>query len=64
MSQYAMPMLMINMGGEMVYILAQRLQAQNIPADKSTRGERRARRPSPSCAGSLLTPACSVAARA
>eukprot|EP00743_Colponemidia_sp_Colp-15_P001693 GILK01001849.1.p1 GENE.GILK01001849.1~~GILK01001849.1.p1 ORF type:complete len:405 (-),score=65.54 GILK01001849.1:127-1290(-) len=31
----AMPMLIINMGGEMVYILEQRLRAQNIPSDKS-----------------------------
>ena len=30
-------MLIINMGGEMVYILAQRLQAQNVPLDKSKR---------------------------
>jgi hypothetical protein len=34
---YAMPMVIINMGGEMVYILAQRLQAQNVPEDKSKR---------------------------
>mmetsp|Transcript_53479 Transcript_53479/g.122904 ORF Transcript_53479/g.122904 Transcript_53479/m.122904 type:complete len:381 (-) Transcript_53479:72-1214(-) len=33
----AMPMLIINMGGEMVYILEQRLQAQNVPLDKSKR---------------------------
>jgi len=32
-----MPLLIINMGGEMVYILAQRLQAQNVPIDKSKR---------------------------
>ena len=31
-------MLIVNMGGEMVYILAQRLQAQNVPLDKSKRG--------------------------
>ena len=31
MAAFAMPMLIINMGGEMVYILAQRLQAQNVP---------------------------------
>jgi len=29
-----MPVLIVNMGGEMVYILAQRLQAQNIPDSK------------------------------
>lgn len=34
-SLLAMPMLVINMGGEMVYILEQRLRAQNIPTDKS-----------------------------
>uniref|UniRef100_A0A7S0LWA0 Protein OSCP1 n=2 Tax=Coccolithus braarudii TaxID=221442 RepID=A0A7S0LWA0_9EUKA len=33
----AMPMLIINMGGEMVYILEQRLQAQNVPIDKGKR---------------------------
>ena len=31
----AMPLLIINMGGEMVYILEQRLQAQSIPDEKS-----------------------------
>lgn len=31
----ALPFLMINMGGEMIYILNQRLIAQKIPADKS-----------------------------
>lgn len=30
-----MPMLIINMGGEMIYILEQRLQAQSIPVEKS-----------------------------
>lgn len=34
-SQLAMPILVINMGGEMIYILHQRLQAQNIPEEKS-----------------------------
>jgi len=33
-SQVAMPIIVLNMGGEMIYILNQRLQAQNIPADK------------------------------
>ncbi|OQS00079.1 hypothetical protein THRCLA_06250 [Thraustotheca clavata] len=33
----AMPMLLINMGGEMIYVLDQRLKAQNIPQDKSTK---------------------------
>ena len=35
MTQHAMPLLVINMGGEMVYILQQRLQAQKIPPEKS-----------------------------
>ena len=34
---FAMPLVIVNMGGEMVYILAQRLQAQNVPLDKSKR---------------------------
>lgn len=34
-SQLAMPILMLNMGGEMIYILHQRLQAQNIAEDKA-----------------------------
>ena len=40
MSSFCMPMLIINMGGEMVYILEQRLHAQNVPTDKSKRGAR------------------------
>ena len=39
MSSFCMPMLIVNMGGEMVYILEQRLHAQNVPLDKSKRGE-------------------------
>lgn len=34
-SQLAMPIIVLNMGGEMIYILNQRLQAQNIPEEKS-----------------------------
>jgi hypothetical protein len=34
----AMPLLIINMGGEMLYILEQRLQAQEIVEEKSLRG--------------------------
>ena len=34
----AMPILVINMGGEMVYILAQRLRAQNVAPEKGTGG--------------------------
>ena len=37
MAMYAMPLVVVNMGGEMVYILAQRLQAQNVAVDKSQR---------------------------
>jgi len=36
-SQMAMPFLIINMGGEMLYILEQRLQAQSIVEEKSLR---------------------------
>lgn len=35
MSQLAMPLLVVNMGCEMVYILEQRLKAQNIAPDKA-----------------------------
>uniref|UniRef100_T1JL15 Protein OSCP1 n=1 Tax=Strigamia maritima TaxID=126957 RepID=T1JL15_STRMM len=35
MSQRTFPMLFLNLGGEMVYILDQRLTAQNIPDDKA-----------------------------
>ncbi|KAJ0395029.1 hypothetical protein P43SY_003242 [Pythium insidiosum] len=33
----AMPMLIINMGAEMIYVLDQRLKAQSIPRDKSSK---------------------------
>lgn len=36
-SLVAMPILIINMGGEMMYILNQRLHAQNIPAEKASK---------------------------
>lgn len=35
---YAMPLIIINMGGEMTYILEQRLRAQKISPEKSTKG--------------------------
>ncbi|XP_060600317.1 protein OSCP1-like isoform X1 [Ruditapes philippinarum] len=35
MSQKTLPLLFINLGGEMVYILDQRLRAQNIPDEKA-----------------------------
>jgi hypothetical protein len=38
-SEQAMPILIVNMGGEMLYILEQRLQAQAIVEEKSLRGE-------------------------
>ena len=34
----ALPLLMLNLGGEMLYIIRQRLQAHGIPADKTTQG--------------------------
>eukprot|EP01038_Epipyxis_sp_PR26KG_P012081 gene12081-16167_t len=34
-SLLAMPIIVLNMGGEMIYILHQRLQAQNVPEEKS-----------------------------
>jgi hypothetical protein len=37
LSQYAMPILLLNMGGEMVYILHQRLRAQNVSVEKEKR---------------------------
>jgi hypothetical protein len=36
-SLWAMPIVVINMGGEMVYILQQRLQAQKVPDDKAVK---------------------------
>ena len=36
-AQHTMPLLVINMGGEMVYILEQRLTAQNVAKDKASR---------------------------
>lgn len=38
MSSRTLPLLFINLGGEMLYILDQRLRAQNIPADKAKKG--------------------------
>lgn len=38
MSTRTLPLLFINLGGEMLYILDQRLRAQNIPADKAKKG--------------------------
>ncbi len=36
-SYLSLPFLILNMGGEMIYILDQRLRAQNIAPDKSQR---------------------------
>lgn len=35
----AMPLLVANMGGEMIYILEQRLRAQSISPSKASKGE-------------------------
>ena len=37
MSLLAMPWLVVNLGTEMIYILDQRLKAQNIPPEKSSK---------------------------
>ncbi|XP_044758883.1 protein OSCP1 [Coccinella septempunctata] len=37
MSHYVTPFLVLNLGSEMVYVVAQRLQAQNVSSDKMTR---------------------------
>lgn len=37
-SMVVMPLLVLNMGSEMIYILCQRLGAQNIGLDKKARG--------------------------
>ena len=39
MSLKAMPLLFLNMGGEMIYILDQRLRAQEIHQGKAGKGE-------------------------
>lgn len=39
MSLKTLPLLFINLGGEMVYILDQRLRAQNIPDEKAKKGK-------------------------
>lgn len=38
MAHRALPLLYVNMGGEMLYILSQRLKAQRIDTDKAHRG--------------------------
>lgn len=39
MSLKTLPLLVMNLGGEMLYVLDQRLQAPNIPEDKSQKGK-------------------------
>lgn len=36
----AFPVLYLNLGGELMYIIEQRLQAQNIDPDKSSKGKK------------------------
>ncbi len=43
----AMPLLVANMGGEMIYILEQRLRAQSISPSKASKGEQARPRPRP-----------------
>ena len=38
MPLYATPILYLNMGGEMLYVLQQRLKAQRISTDKTVQG--------------------------
>jgi len=35
---HSVPLLFLNLGGEMMYILNQRLNAQRIPKDKAMKG--------------------------
>lgn len=39
MSVRTLPLLFLNLGGEMLYVLDQRLRAQNIPGDKARKGK-------------------------
>lgn len=39
MSTHSTPILYLNMGGEMLYVLRQRLKAQKIDVDKTIQGE-------------------------
>lgn len=39
MAQYTLPLLFLNLGGEMLYVLDQRLRAQNVPLDKARKGK-------------------------
>lgn len=39
MSLKTLPVLFLNLGGEMMYILDQRLRAQSIPEEKAKKGK-------------------------
>lgn len=39
MSLYSTPFLVLNLGSEMIFVIAQRLQAQNISEERSTLGD-------------------------
>ena len=39
MSKHTMPILIVNLGGEMIYILEQRLEAQQVSQEKSRKGK-------------------------
>lgn len=39
MSSHSTPILYLNMGGEMLYVLRQRLKAQRIDVDKTIQGK-------------------------
>lgn len=38
MPGYATPFLVLNVGAEMVFVVAQRLQAQNVPKERASLG--------------------------
>lgn len=38
MSKHMLPLLFLNMSGEMIYVLDQRLRAQAVPLDKAKKG--------------------------
>ena len=40
MSTKTLPILFLNLGGEMLYILDQRLRAQSIPQEKAQKGKK------------------------
>lgn len=39
MTKYTLPFLFLNLSGEMIYILDQRLRAQKVPTDKANKGK-------------------------